>query len=56
MIEIFYVFAIEAVDSYNGRSVDVENWALRIGEATLEVFCRNLICFEIVEVFLKRME
>jgi len=33
----FYVIAIEAVDSYIGRVDDVEDWALRIGEVTLEI-------------------
>lgn len=52
----FYVMAIEAVESYIGRLDDVEEWALRIGEVTLEVFCRNFICFNIIEEFLKKME
>ncbi len=52
----FNVIAIEAVDPYIGRVDDVEDWALRIGEVTLEIFCRNCIGSNIIGEFLKKME
>lgn len=52
----FYMFAIEAVESCMGRVDDVEYWALRMGDVTLEVFCRNFICFNIIEEFLREVE
>jgi len=53
----FYVFANEAADSYIGRELDdLENFTLRLGQVTLEVFCRNFLCWNIVKAFLERME
>ncbi len=39
---------------YIGRVDDVEDRALRIGEVTLEIFCRNFIGFNIIGEFLKK--
>jgi len=55
-MERFYVFAIETVEACIGRDLDdLEHFTLRLGQVTLEIVCRNFICWNIVSEFLRRM-
>ena len=54
----FWMFAEETADLYVGRGMDreIQNFALRLGEVSLEVFCPDGIYLGIVATFCKRME
>lgn len=55
-MERFYVFAIETVEAWIGKDLDdLEHFTLRQGQVTLEIVCRNFICWNIVGEFLRRM-